>query len=150
MIVDLERNDLGRVAEIGSVRVEGFQRRLELPTVHHLVSTVAARLRPGVGLAELLSAMLPGGLGDRRARRLRAVEIIDELEGVVRGPYCGAIGWLGPGGSAELALAIRTAVVRGGELILPVGGGIVADSNPAEELDETRVKAEAFLRAMRR
>jgi para-aminobenzoate synthetase component 1 len=148
MIVDLERNDLGRVAEIGSVRVEGFKRRLELPTVHHLVSTVAARLRPGVGLAELLSALLPGG-SVTGAPKLRAVEIIDELEGVVRGPYCGAIGWLGPPGRLDLALAIRTAVVRAGELILSVGGGIVADSNPAEELEETRVKAEAFLRAMR-
>jgi para-aminobenzoate synthetase component I len=143
MIVDLERNDLGRVAEIGSVRVEGFRRRVELPTVHHLVSTVAARARRDVGLAALLAALWPGG-SVTGAPKLRAVEIIDELEGVVRGPYCGAIGWLGPPGRLDLALAIRTAVVRGGELILPVGGGIVADSDPQAELDETRVKAAAF------
>ncbi len=148
MIVDLERNDLGRVAEVGSVRVGGFRRRVELPTVHHLVSTVTARLRAGVGLAELLTAMWPGG-SVTGAPKLRAVEIIDELEGVVRGPYCGAIGWLGPPGRLDLALAIRTAVVRSGELILSVGGGIVADSDPDEELEETHVKAEAFVRVLK-
>jgi anthranilate/para-aminobenzoate synthase component I len=90
---------------------------------------------------------LPGG-SITGAPKLRAVEIIDELEGIARGPYCGAIGWIGAAGSAELALAIRTAVVRGGELSLGVGGGIVADSDPDDELAETRVKAEAFLRAI--
>jgi para-aminobenzoate synthetase component 1 len=147
MIVDLERNDLGRVAELGSVRVDGFKRRIELPTVHHLVSTVAARAQPGASLAEILTAMWPGG-SVTGAPKSRAVEIIDELEGVVRGPYCGAIGWLGPPGRLDLALAIRTAVVRRGELILSVGGGIVADSDPELELDETRVKAAAFVRAL--
>jgi para-aminobenzoate synthetase component 1 len=145
MIVDLERNDLGRVAELGSVRVEGFKRRVELPTVHHLVSTVAAKSR--AGLATLLRATWPGG-SVTGAPKSRAVEIIDELEGVVRGPYCGAVGWLGPPGRLDLALAIRTAVVRKGELILSVGGGIVADSDPQLELEETRVKAEAFLRVL--
>jgi para-aminobenzoate synthetase component I len=147
MIVDLERNDLGRVAVTGSVEVSGYARLVTLPTVHHLVSTVRARPRPGVGLAELLAASFPGG-SITGAPKLRAMEIIDELEGVRRGPYCGALGWLGSGGRAELALAIRTAVVRGGELVLSVGGGIVADSVPGEELAETRVKAEAFLRAI--
>jgi anthranilate/para-aminobenzoate synthase component I len=118
-----------------------------LPTVHHLVSTVRARTRAGIGVDEILRATLPGG-SITGAPKLRAVEIIDELEGVVRGPYCGAVGWLGPGGSAELALAIRTAVVRGRELWLGVGGGIVADSDPDDELAETRIKAEAFLRAI--
>jgi para-aminobenzoate synthetase component 1 len=145
MIVDLERNDLGSVAELGSVHVEGFKRRIELPTVHHLVSTVSARCR--APLAEILTAMWPGG-SVTGAPKSRAVEIIDELEGVVRGPYCGAIGWLGPPGRLDLALAIRTAVVRRGELILSVGGGIVADSNPELELEETRVKAAAFVRAL--
>jgi para-aminobenzoate synthetase component 1 len=148
MIVDLERNDLGRVAELGSVEVRGFRRRVELPTVHHLVSTVTARLRRDVGLAELLSATFPGG-SVTGAPKLRAMEVIDELEGVRRGPYCGAIGWLGPGLRLDLALAIRTAVWRAGELTLSVGGGIVADSQPDEELAETRVKAAAFLRALR-
>jgi para-aminobenzoate synthetase component 1 len=147
MIVDLERNDLGRVAETGTVQVDGFCRRVELPTVHHLVSTVSARLRAGAGLAEVLRATFPGG-SITGAPKLRAVEIIDELEGVRRGPYCGALGWLGPVGRFELSLAIRTAVVRAGELVLWVGGGIVADSSPDDELAETRVKAEAFLRAL--
>ncbi len=147
MIVDLLRNDLGRVALTGSVAVDGFARRVTLPTVHHLVSTVRARTRLGLPLEAILAATLPGG-SITGAPKLRAVEIIDELEGRVRGPYCGAIGWLGAAGSAELALAIRTAVVRGGELCLGVGGGIVADSDPDEELAETRVKAEAFLRAL--
>jgi para-aminobenzoate synthetase component 1 len=147
MIVDLLRNDLGRVATTGSVVVDGFERLVTLPTVHHLVSTVRAKTRIGLPLEEILRATLPGG-SITGAPKLRAVEIIDELEGTVRGPYCGALGWLGPAGSAELALAIRTAVVRSGELCLGVGGGIVADSDPDEELAETRVKAEAFTRAI--
>jgi para-aminobenzoate synthetase component I len=147
MIVDLLRNDLGRIAVTGSVAVEGFARRLTLPTVHHLVSTVRARTRVGLGIDEILRATLPGG-SITGAPKLRAVEIIDELERVVRGPYCGVVGWLGAANSADLALAIRTAVVRGGELCLGVGGGIVADSDPDDELAETRIKAEAFLRAI--
>ena len=147
MIVDLLRNDLGRVALTGSVAVDGFERLVTLPTVHHLVSTVRARTRLGLPLEEILRATLPGG-SITGAPKLRAVEIIDELEGVVRGPYAGVVGWLGPAGSAELALAIRTAVVRAGELTLGVGGGIVADSDPDGELAETRAKAEAFLRAI--
>jgi para-aminobenzoate synthetase component 1 len=147
MIVDLERNDLGRVAETGSVVVSGYRRRVSLPTVHHLVSTVSARLRADIGLASLLRATFPGGSITGAPKR-RAMEIIDELEGVRRGPYCGAFGWLGAGLRLDLALAIRTAVWRGGELILSVGGGIVSDSTPDDELDETRAKAEAFLRAL--
>ena len=147
MIVDLLRNDLGRVATTGSVAVDGFGRVVTLPTVHHLVSTVKARTPLDLPLEAILRATLPGG-SITGAPKLRAVEIIDELEGTTRGPYCGAFGWLGPGGAAELALAIRTAVVRGGELCLGVGGGIVADSDPDDELAETRVKAEAFLRAL--
>jgi len=147
MIVDLERNDLGRVAEVGSVAVSGFHRNVVLPTVHHLVSTVTARLRPEVGLRALLEATFPGGSITGAPKR-RAMEIIDELERVRRGPYCGALGWLGPGLRIDLALAIRTAVWRTGELVLSVGGGIVADSRPDEELEETRVKAQAFLRAL--
>jgi para-aminobenzoate synthetase component 1 len=147
MIVDLERNDLGRVAQTGSVTVDGFARAVALPTVHHLVSTVHARRATGAGLADLLRATFPGG-SVTGAPKVRAMEIIDELEGVRRGPYCGAIGWIGAGGNCDLALAIRTAVWRAGELLLSVGGGIVADSTPDEELEETRVKAAAFLRAL--
>jgi anthranilate/para-aminobenzoate synthase component I len=147
MIVDLERNDLGRVAEVGSVTVDDFQRLLTLPTVLHLVSTVRARTRAGVGIGEILRAVFPGGSVTGAPKR-RAMEIIDELEGVVRGPYCGAIGWLGHAGQSGWSLPIRTAVVQRGELTLWVGGGIVADSRADEELEETRIKAAAFLRAL--
>jgi para-aminobenzoate synthetase component 1 len=143
MIVDLERNDLGRVCETGSVRVEGLARVLELPTVLHLVSTVRGTLRAGVGLAALLEATFPGGSITGAPKR-RAMEIIDELEPVVRGPYTGATGWLGAAGDLDLAVAIRTALVAGGRLSLSLGGGIVADSTPDSEWAETETKARAF------
>jgi anthranilate/para-aminobenzoate synthase component I len=143
MIVDLERNDLGRVCQPGSVAVEGFARTLSLPTVHHLVTTVRGQLRPEVGLAQLLRATFPGG-SITGAPKLRAMEIIDELERAERGPYTGATGWLGAAGDLDLAIAIRTALVRDGQLTLWVGGGIVADSVPEEELRETVAKARAF------
>jgi para-aminobenzoate synthetase component 1 len=149
MIVDLLRNDLGRVVQTGTVDVESYRRRIELPTVHHLVSTVSGRAPDTIGLAALLRATFPGG-SVTGAPKIRAMEIIDELEGVRRGPYCGAIGWLGPGTRFDLALAIRTGTwTRGdGELVWSVGGGIVADSTPEGELDETRVKARALLAAL--
>jgi para-aminobenzoate synthetase component 1 len=143
MIVDLERNDLGRVSEIGSVTVDGVARVLALPTVHHLVSTVRGRLRAGVGLAALLEATFPGGSITGAPKR-RAMQIIDELEPATRGPYTGATGWLGAAGDLDLAVAIRTALVSGGRLSLSVGGGIVADSSPEDEWAETEVKASAF------
>jgi anthranilate/para-aminobenzoate synthase component I len=143
MIVDLERNDLGRVCEIGSVRVHELMRVLELPTVFHLVSTVRGRLRADVGLAELVRACFPGG-SVTGAPKQRAMQIIEELEPVRRGIYTGATGWLGAAGDLDLAVAIRTATVSDGTLSLFVGGGIVADSEPATEWDETEVKARAF------
>jgi para-aminobenzoate synthetase component 1 len=145
MIVDLERNDLGRVCETGSVVVDGVARVLSLPTVHHLVSTVRGRLRAGVGLAALLEATFPGGSITGAPKR-RAMQIIDELEPAARGPYTGATGWLGAAGDLDLAVAIRTALVSGGRLSLSVGGGIVADSTPEDEFAETEVKAAAFAR----
>jgi anthranilate/para-aminobenzoate synthase component I len=145
MIVDLERNDLGRVCEIGSVVVEGVARVLDLPTVHHLVSTVRGRLRADVGLAALLAATFPGGSITGAPKR-RAMQIIDALEPVARGPYTGATGWLGVAGDLDLAVAIRTALVSGGRLSLSLGGGIVVDSTPEDEWAETEVKARAFAR----
>jgi para-aminobenzoate synthetase component 1 len=146
MIVDLLRHDLGRVATVGSVAVDGFARLVSLPTVHHLVSTVRCDVRPGTDLAELLAALLPGG-SITGAPKVRAMEIIDELEPVRRGPFYGALGFISAT-SVELALCIRTAVVRDGELTLSVGGGIVLDSTPEGEWNETRDKAAAFLRAL--
>ena len=146
MIVDLLRNDLGRVARGGSVRVEGLLRRVELPTVHHLISTVLAEPLPEAGLAEVLHALLPGG-SITGAPKLAAMTLIDELEPLRRGPFYGAVGWLG-GGGGDLALCIRTAVVRRDELVLSVGGGIVLDSTADEEWRETEAKAAAFRRAL--
>ena len=143
MIVDLERNDLGRVCRTGSVEVASLARTVALPTVFHLVSTVRGRLRPDVGLAALVEATFPGGSITGAPKR-RAMQIIDELEPAARGPYTGATGWLGAAGDLDLAIAIRTAVVRGGRLSLSVGGGVVADSTPEGELAETEVKARAF------
>jgi anthranilate/para-aminobenzoate synthase component I len=143
MIVDLERNDLGRVCRPGTVEVAGLARLVSLPTVHHLESTVRGVLRPGVGLAALLEATFPGGSITGAPKR-RAMQIIDELETGPRGVYTGATGWLGAAGDLDLAVAIRTATLRQGRLELSVGGGIVIDSTPEGELAETEVKARAF------
>jgi para-aminobenzoate synthetase component 1 len=147
MIVDLERNDLGRVCETGSVQVMDLCQVLTLPTVHHLVTKVRGQLRSEVGLAELLRATFPGG-SVTGAPKIRAMEIIEEFEPARRGPYTGATGWLGAAGDLDFAVAIRTALIRDERLTLWVGGGIVADSQPAAELAETWDKARAFSRAL--
>ena len=147
MIVDLERNDLGRVAEIGSVRVEAHAALESHATVHHLVSRVAARLRPDVGLAELLRATFPGGSITGAPKR-RAMEIIAELEEAPRGPYTGAFGFFAANGDLELGLAIRTAVVRESAVRWGAGGGIVADSDPDRELAEAWLKTAALRLAL--
>lgn len=144
MIVDLERNDLGRVCQTGSVMVQDLLRIVELPTLFHLVSTVRGRLRDNVDLRELLQATFPGGSVTGAPKR-RAMEIIEELEPFRRGIYTGATGWLGAAGDLDLAIAIRTATVAAGVASLFVGGGIVADSHPTAEWEETEVKARAFL-----
>ncbi|MES1165442.1 MAG: anthranilate synthase component I family protein [Verrucomicrobiota bacterium] len=143
MIVDLERNDLGRVCRPGTVAVATLARVVSLPTLHHLESTVRGVLRPGVGLAALMQATFPGGSITGAPKR-RAMQIIDELESGPRGVYTGATGWLGAAGDLDLAVAIRTATMRDGRLDLSVGGGIVIDSTPEGELAETEVKARAF------
>jgi para-aminobenzoate synthetase component 1 len=147
MIVDLERNDLGRVAAVGSVAVEAHARLESHPTVHHLVSRVVARVRDGVGLAELLRATFPGG-SITGAPKLRAMEIIAELEPWSRGAYTGAVGCFHPGGDLELGLAIRTATVADGRLCYHAGGGIVVDSDPERELAEAWLKTAALRLAL--
>ena len=144
MIVDLERNDLGRICEIGSVRVEQPRTIEAHPTVYHGVATVAAKLRSNVGFVEVLQGMFPGG-SITGAPKIRAMQIIDEIEPVRRGVYCGAMGWLGTGGRMQFNVAIRTIVIRDGVATFSVGGGVVADSNPVEEFEETMVKARAML-----
>ncbi len=147
MIVDLERNDLGRVAPWGGVRVVEERRLEEHPTVFHTVAVVEARLRPEAGPAEVLRATFPGG-SITGAPKVRAMEIIEEMEPVRRGPYTGSAGWFGPDGAAHLNILIRTLAVDGGRVHFGVGGGIVADSDPAAEYEETVDKARALAAAL--
>jgi para-aminobenzoate synthetase component 1 len=147
MIVDLERNDLGRVAEIGSVRVREHARVESHPTVHHLVSSVTARLRRDVGWRGLLAATFPGGSITGAPKR-RAMQIVAELERAPRGFYTGAIGVFDPRGHCELGLPIRTGIVRDGILAYHAGGGIVVDSDPDRELDECWLKTAAVRAAL--
>lgn len=143
MIVDLERNDLGRVCRFGTVHVPAFARLRTFASLHHVESEVAGRLAPNTSLAALLRATFPGG-SITGAPKVRAMQIIDELEPAGRGFYTGAIGFVGRERSC-FNIAIRTATVAGANLSYHAGGGVVADSDPAAEYDESRLKARAFL-----
>jgi para-aminobenzoate synthetase component I len=143
MIVDLERNDLGRVCRYGSVIVRDALRLESFAQVHHLVATVEGRIRPGVGPADVVRAMFPGG-SITGAPKIRAMQIIDELEPHRRSLYTGAIGYLGRGGSSAFNIAIRTILVEGDRASYQVGGGIVADSDPEAEYEETLAKGRAM------
>jgi para-aminobenzoate synthetase component I len=144
MIVDLERNDLSRVCEPGSVRWPDLMTERELAGVTHMVTTVEGRLRKGVGLAELLGAVFPGG-SVTGAPKISALDHIAALEPVGRGASMGALGRVYPSGNLELALTIRTFAVADGEIHLWVGGGIVWDSDPRAEIEESWVKARPLL-----
>ena len=146
MVVDLERNDLGRVCVAGSVEVPTLLELRALPTVWHLVSRVRGTLLPGTTYGDLLRATFPSG-SVTGAPRIAAMRTIRELEPVARGWYCGAIGWLGRG-SAALSVAIRTATLHDGVVVYGAGGGIVADSDPNDEVAESLDKAVAFLGAV--
>jgi para-aminobenzoate synthetase component 1 len=148
MIVDLLRNDLGRVCRYGSVRVAAVCRLESYRFVHHLVSEVRGRLKPELGLLDLLRAAFPGG-SVTGAPKIRAMEIIAELEPTARGPYCGSLGYLGFDGTMDCNILIRTLTVGRGWVQFPVGGGIVADSVPEREYEETWHKAEGLLRTLR-
>ncbi len=148
MIVDLERNDLGRVCRYGTVRVEEHAVIEEYPTVYHLVSTVSGELYRGAfDEFSLVRATFPGG-SITGAPKIRAMEIIEELEPHARGVYTGAIGYLSFHGRMDLNIAIRTIVRAGGRVYAQVGGGIVADSDPALEYDETLHKGRALFQAL--
>jgi len=147
MIVDLERNDLSRVCEPGSVRWPELMAQRELAGVTHLVSTVEGRLRPGVGLAEILHATFPGG-SITGAPKLAAVDQIARLEPVGRGASMGALGRVRRNGDFELALTIRTFAVADGRIHLWVGGGITWGSDPEAEIEESWVKARPLLAAL--
>lgn len=147
MIVDLERNDLSRVCEPGSVRWPELLAERELAGVTHLVSTVEGRLREEVGLAELLAAVFPGG-SVTGAPKIAAVDHIARLEPVGRGASMGALGTIRPNGDVDLALTIRTFAVAENRVHLWVGGGIVWDSDPEAEIEESWVKARPLLAAI--
>jgi para-aminobenzoate synthetase component 1 len=148
MITDLLRNDLGRVCEFGSLHVPELVRLERYPQVQHLVSTVEGRLRKNVTHFDAFAACFPGG-SITGAPKFRAMEIIEELEPHARGPYTGAIGYLGFNRESQLSITIRTAVCKQGRAYFQVGAGIVTDSNPAAEYDETMAKASGFFEALK-
>ncbi|MEE9591647.1 MAG: aminodeoxychorismate synthase component I, partial [Thermodesulfobacteriota bacterium] len=147
MIVDLERNDLGRICDIGTISVKELMSIETLPNLHHMVSTVRGRLKDGIKPADCIKACFPGG-SVTGAPKIRAMEIIDELEPTPRGIYTGALGYIDLSGNMDLAITIRTAILKDRRLFLHVGGGIVSDSKVESEYDETLLKADSFLKTL--
>ena len=147
MITDLLRNDLGRISEFGSVTVPDLMKLERFAQVHHLVSTVSGQLRPGLSHLEALAACFPGG-SITGAPKIRAMQIIDELEPVSRGPYTGCMGYLGFNRESQLSILIRTAILKNNRAWYHTGAGIVADSIPEMEYRETEVKARGFLQSL--
>jgi anthranilate synthase component I len=148
MLVDLARNDLGRVCELGTVRVDDHMDIVRYSHIMHIVSKVSGRVRDGVSAVDVLRATFPAGTLTG-APKVRAMEIIDELEPTRRGPYGGGIGYVDLAGNLDLCIAIRTLVFAGGEAHVQAGAGVVADSVPEREHEETRAKAMALLAAVR-
>jgi anthranilate synthase component 1 len=148
MLVDLGRNDLGRVCEYGSVHVPELMTVERYSHVMHIVSSVRGRLRSDLDAFDLLRATFPAGTVSG-APKVRAMEIIEQLEGVRRGPYAGAIGYFGYDGNMDSCITIRTIVMRGQTAYIQAGAGIVADSDPAREYEETVNKARALAEAIR-
>jgi anthranilate synthase component 1 len=147
MLIDLERNDLGRVCAGGTVRVDEYMSVETYAHVHHIVSNVSGRLREGVTPVDVIRALFPGGT-ITGCPKIRCMQIIAELEACSRGPYTGSIGYLNRDGSCDLNILIRTISAQGASIRFRAGAGIVADSIPAQELAETRAKAEGLLRAL--
>jgi para-aminobenzoate synthetase component 1 len=144
MIVDLLRNDLSRVAD--GVEVASLCALESFAHVHHLVSSVRARMRPGLGPVDVLRAAFPGG-SVTGVPKMRAMDIIADLEGVARGPYCGSAAWIGFDGAMDSNILIRSLTVARDRVVARAGGGIVADSDPAAEWEEALVKIMPLLRA---
>jgi anthranilate synthase component I len=147
MLVDLERNDLGRVCVAGSVEVDELMGVESYAHVHHIVSNVRGRLRGDATPGDVIRAVFPGGT-ITGCPKVRCMQVIAELEGIGRGAYTGAMGWLNRDGDLDLNILIRSAEVEGSELRFRTGAGIVADSDPWRELEETRAKARGMLRAL--
>jgi anthranilate/para-aminobenzoate synthase component I len=148
MLLDLERNDLGRVCEYGSVRVTEQMVLENYSHVRHIVSEVQGQLRRDVGPVDVIRAVFPGGT-ITGAPKVRAMQIIDELEQRARGPYTGSLGYIGLAGEMDFNIVIRSLVIQDHQLYLQVGAGIVADSDPEREYEETIHKAQAFLEVLR-
>jgi anthranilate synthase component 1 len=146
MLIDLGRNDVGRVAKTGSIQVTDKMVIERYSHVMHIVSNVIGELQDGLDAIDVLRATFPAGTVSG-APKVRAMEIIDELEPVKRGVYAGAVGYIGWNGNMDTAIAIRTAVLRQGKLYIQAGAGIVADSVPRSEWNETMNKARAVFRA---
>jgi para-aminobenzoate synthetase component 1 len=146
MIVDLLRNDIGRVCRPGSVTVPVLAGLESFPTVHHLVSVIIGQLRPEATALDLLRACFPGG-SVTGAPKIRAMEIIHALEAGPRGPYCGALAWLGFDGAMDSSIVIRSLVGDAARLCAQAGGGIVAESDPALEYEESLLKVAPLLAA---
>lgn len=144
MIVDLERNDLGKICKNGSVVVSDLMRIESYANVHHMVSIVCGKLKEDIDFIDCINATFPGG-SITGAPKLRSMQIIDELEPVDRGIYCGSIGYIDNSGNFDFNIAIRTGVVYKNKLYFYVGGGIVADSDPYSEYEETLIKARSFM-----
>jgi anthranilate synthase component 1 len=147
MLIDLERNDLGRICEAGSVEVDEFMALESYAHVHHIVSNVRGRLRQDITPGQIIAAVFPGGT-ITGCPKIRCMQIIGELEGEARGAYTGSLGYLNRDGSMDLNILIRSLELRADSLVLRAGAGIVADSIPERELEETRAKARGVLRAL--
>lgn len=147
MLIDLERNDLGRICTPGTIEVDELMAVESYAHVHHIVSNVRGRIRNGVTPGQAIAAVFPGGT-ITGCPKVRCMEIIAELEGMPRGPYTGALGYLCNNGNQDLNILIRTLHLRGNEITFRAGAGIVADSDASRELEETRAKARGMLRAL--
>ena len=148
MIIDLERNDIGRICRFGTVKVPDLIRLEKYPTVWHLVSTVTGQLLPGLKPSDILKAVFPGG-SITGAPKIRAMEIIEELEPHTRGLYTGSIGYMGFDGAWDFNIVIRTILLKDGKAFVHVGGGIVSDSKPEDEYNETLDKAKALFMVLK-
>jgi anthranilate synthase component 1 len=148
MLVDLGRNDLGRIAQIGTIQVNQFMVVERYSHVMHLVSNIQAQLSPGKDCFDVLKASFPAGTLSG-APKVRAMEIIDEFEPTRRGPYGGAVGYFSYTGNMDLCITIRTILIKDGNIFIQVGAGIVADSDPDREYQETLNKVEGMVQAIR-
>jgi anthranilate synthase component 1 len=147
MLLDLARNDVGRVCEIGTIKVEDFMTIERYSHVMHLVTNVSGQLHKDLSPFEALRAGFPAGTVSG-APKIRAMEIISELEGEQRGVYAGAVGYFSHSGNQETAIALRTMVIKNGRAYIQAGGGVVADSDPSNEYQESLNKAKALVRAL--